>query len=245
MTQFSSSLLEIEFTAGVWTDVSAYYRLPVTLRFGRPTQFDDVGAGTMKVRLDNFDGRFMPDWFGSPYYPNVVKNKRIRWKVAKAGTTYTRHLGWIQAWEPHFPDGSTFSAYVDVTSVDALGLLAQRKLHSSIAELALYAGRRDGTTADAYEAYGLSRGTYLFCTNVSNDTNALQGNAVTYAKAPALSFGSDSVITAGPTIVVNTNSNDQTCTTKMAIQATPINIQFMFLSPNNKAPNTTTNYTFF
>jgi hypothetical protein len=245
VTQFSSGVLEIEFTAGVWTDVSAFYRLPVSLRFGRATQFDDVGAGVLKVRLDNFDGRFMPDWFGSPYYPNVVKNKRVRWKVTKAGVTYTRHRGWIQAWEPHFPDGSTNSAYVDITSVDALGLLAQKKLHSSAAELALYAGRRDGTTIDAYEAYGLVSGMFLFCTNISNDATAGQGFAVGVLRAPALSFGSDRVITSGPTIEVTTNSLDNSCTTRLSIQATPINIQFMFKSPNSHVSNVGANYTFF
>ncbi|MCL5460091.1 hypothetical protein M3M33_15750, partial [Loigolactobacillus coryniformis] len=82
------------------------------------TPFEDIGAGVLKVRLDNYDGRFMPENQGSPYYPNVLPGKQIRFKLTKSATTWTRFVGSIQAWEPKFPESSIARAYVDITAVD-------------------------------------------------------------------------------------------------------------------------------
>lgn len=96
-------IVEVEFTAGVWTDVTAYVEQgsSIQIRKGRTTQYDKVQAGTLSLTLENDDARFTPKMAvlkdgttANPYYPNVVPRKRIRVRHS-AGT---RFLGYIDGW---------------------------------------------------------------------------------------------------------------------------------------------------
>lgn len=233
MTRFDSSTLEIEFSAGTWTNVTGYYRTPLRIRFGRANQFQQTGAGVMKVRLDNFDGRFMPFNFGSPYYPNVVKSKRIRFKVTKGATTYTRHLGWIQAWEPKFPNESTRAAYVDVTSVDSLGLLALRKLRSNWSEHALYTARNASTHGDVWEAVGVANGYAALMTNLSPDSGAAAAAAAYVGDWPLLKFVQDDDVDCGQVVEVDSSSTGLSDKTSAGIQTGSLNIQWLMKCPTD------------
>ena len=244
MTQFTSATIEIEFTAGAWTDVSPYYRPPIRLRLGRPTMFDDVGAGVLKVRLDNFDGRFMPDSMASPYWPNVVKSRRIRLKVTKAGTTWTRHVGWIQAWEPHFPSGSTSDAYVEITSVDALGLLAQRKLRSNWTEQLLKRARDLSVEGDAWEPIGQVNGLYAYMQNFTENGGHPGPIATNFIDAPPLSFGSDELTSIGMVARVSSDSSRHSCSTGAQFPTGNKSIQFLYKAPNQHVPDITIPFTF-
>jgi len=238
MAAFAGGVLEIEFTAGVWTDVSAYYRTPVKLKFGRATPYEDTGAASMTVRLDNFDGRFMPDFMGSPYYPNVVKGKRVRWKVTKSAVTYTRHLGWIQAWEPHFPTESTNDAYVDITSVDSLGLLAQKKLKSNWTEKTLWYARANSLHVDAYEASGQVNGYAAFMTNYSPDAGKGTPGALYGSSSPLLTFTNDPAVSCGPVVQLNSSADGHTCGTSCGIQTGSLCISFLLKVPNDVVSGT-------
>jgi hypothetical protein len=171
VTAFTSGTLEIEFTAGSWTNVSAYYDLNqgVRIEHGRKTEFDDVQPATLTVFLWNDDGRFMPELPSSPYYPNMVEGKRIRWKVSILGVTYTRFTGWIQEIQAAFPSSNTVGSQVAIFAVDALGLLGQRKLRSNATERALYNARNAGTWCDAFEFPGSANGLGNAGTNYSTD----------------------------------------------------------------------------
>lgn len=197
--------LEVELTPSTWTDVTQYvsYRSgPVTIRQGRPTEYDDIAGGVMSFALWNDDGRFMPGNMGSPLYPAWGKGKRVRWTVTKDGTTYTRFLGWIQAIAPEYPGTSTVDAIVQVTATDALGLLAQRKLRSNFTETMLWRARLDACAVDSYEAFGQTSGLYAYLTNYSNDTARQTPSTATNATLPNLSFTSDQDMSIGGVVNV-------------------------------------------
>ena len=242
MSAFSSCTIEVEFTAGVWTDLTGRLRMPVTIKRGRPTPFDDVAPGTLKVVFDNHDGALMPESLASPYYPNVTKMKRIRFKVTKSAVTYTRFFGWIMAIEPKFPGSSLADARVEITAVDGLGLLAMKSLHSWWTEQALYRGRVDGTVIDAYEAIGDVAGQYAFLTNWSEDASPGTSTALNFSGAPPLSFSTDNIMATGPIVITAPDSSDHSCTTKAGLQASPLNIQLFFRSPRDHTPSTSTLY---
>lgn len=124
-----STTIEIEFTDGVWTDVTSLVNVSssaITRKVGRSTQLDTISAGSLSFTLDNPNGTFTPDNPLSTYYPNVVEGKRVRWKVTEASTTYTRFTGWVTQWVPEI-DGASASV-VNVNATDALGHLSTRQV---------------------------------------------------------------------------------------------------------------------
>lgn len=120
----TATLVEIEFTAGVWTDVWSSV-------VGDSTEIDVLNAdvGTLDLDLDNADGRFTPDNPTSIHYPNFVEGKRIRVRVTKSATTYPVFVGRIETITPDYPSEPTQSK-VHVAAVDLLGDLARILLPS-------------------------------------------------------------------------------------------------------------------
>jgi hypothetical protein len=233
VTGFASGVVEIEFTAGVWTDVSAYYDLNSSVEFhpGRPTEFDDVNSTQMTMVLWNDDGRFVPENGGSPYYPNMVEGKRIRWKVKKGGVTYTRFTGWMVDIEPSFPTDNTVGSQVTITAIDSLGLLGQRKLRSNATERALYIARNAGTWCDAYEFPGLPNGILNGGTNYSTDPTPGVGSGNLHATDPPASFGLDPDASIGPVCKITPNNNGDSSHPIVAFQPNPLIVMFMIRMP--------------
>lgn len=244
MTQFSSGALEVEYTAGNWTSLNSRLRMPVSIRRGRATLFEDVGASVLTAICDNDDGDLMPDLIGTTGYPNVVRGKRLRWKVTKSATTYTRFLGWIQAIEPSFPGGSLADARVKITATDSLSLLAQKKLHSNWTEQNLYQARLNSVEADAWEPAGQINGFFAYMSNYTENGGHPGSSAVYVINSPALSFGTDSLSSFGSTINVAPDSSDHVCCTWPGISTGSLAILFMFKSPSVHTPNTSIPYTF-
>jgi hypothetical protein len=118
--------VEVEFTAGVWTDVTSYV-LPggVTFRRGRSNEADTIQPGTISFALWNTTGRFTPSNPGSPYYPNVLVNKRVRVSAVHSAVTYRRFVGYVDAWVERFGDGAVVPV-VEVTATDYLKILARK-----------------------------------------------------------------------------------------------------------------------
>lgn len=154
--------IEIEFTAGVWTDVSADVArdVGVTRMFGRVREGEDVGPGSCDFTLKESTGKYVPDNPVSPYYPNVVERKRVRFTVTK-GSARVRFLGYIASWRPVLPaGGSAADGYVEVTAVTFDGI-ASRPLWSAWTERALM------TAADGVFVFTGGEGkTGEACTNV-------------------------------------------------------------------------------
>lgn len=119
----AGSKLEIEFTPGVWTDVTADMEPdPLTIKVGRTSEFSAPSVGTLDgIRLNNATGRYSPlcqvlvDGTPSPYWPNVLPRKRIRYSNTPMGT---RFVGNIKGWPP-FVDADG-RAWVVMTGTDAL-----------------------------------------------------------------------------------------------------------------------------
>ena len=117
----TSVIVAVEFTAGVWTDISTSVKGDsIEIRVGRQDAASDSQPGVLTLELDNIDGTFTPDNPTSTYYPNFVEGKRIRVQVVKSATTYTRFVGRIVALEPDFPAVPT-QAVTRLTAVDSLG----------------------------------------------------------------------------------------------------------------------------
>jgi hypothetical protein len=177
--------VEIEFTASVWTDVTAYVSAEskVTGRFGRSTEFDDVGPSTCTLVLRNDDGRFTPDSAGSPYYPDVIEGRRIRVTVIQSDTfgftgltaayaaapdtlwpglptdptadgVYPLFTGSILSWEPNYAGGMLSNGTVTVTANDALATLALHTFDSRWVEETRALARTAATWADVYVLKG-------------------------------------------------------------------------------------------
>lgn len=126
---------EIEFTSGVWTDVSEWVAADVESvgSFGRPTRFEDVAASTWDTTLRNSDGRFTPGNPNSPYYPNVAKGKNVRVSVTYSGQTYPRFYGQIAGISmPAIT--SAEDATVRVQCADVMATLARKTLLSPFVE---------------------------------------------------------------------------------------------------------------
>lgn len=124
----SAVLVEIEFTAGAWTDVSSLVKgNSLEIHVGRDSAASGIQPGTLDLDLDNSDGRFTPDNPLSTYYPNLVEGKRIRVRVTKSASTYVRFVGRITSLVPDFPMEPTQSV-THVAAVDLLGDLARTKL---------------------------------------------------------------------------------------------------------------------
>jgi hypothetical protein len=129
--------VEVEWTPGTWTDVTAWASDAQSGSFGRATEFDDVSAGVWNLVLRNDDGRFTPDNPLSPYFPNVVENRRLRITMnPPTGGAYVRFLGYITSLEPSFPDEGGFSGIVTVQAADLLAVLNRQSMRTGYVEQA-------------------------------------------------------------------------------------------------------------
>lgn len=228
--------LEIEFTPGVWEDMTPYlcYRSgPIRIRQGRATRFDDITPALLSFDLWNDDGRFMPENTASPHYPHVTKGTWVALVVIKGGVEFTRFVGPISAIQPEFPGESTNTAIVGIVATDALGVLAQRKLRSNITEISLWRGRTDAVACDAYEASGDTSGLAAYLTNYSTDAAAGAPEVAFLATDGALSFGTDNDVSIGGVVIAN---SQQTSKTIAVIQANHLQIRLHFKGPGSQTP---------
>lgn len=134
-------IVEISWTtdafdpAPVWVDVSAYVMMDspggLTITRGRSDQYSTVSGSVANFVLDNQDGRFTPERAASPYYPNVVNEKRVRISVTDGVTTWRRFYGFIDVMTPSWSPGG-FHSVVNVTCVDWFKFLSKARLRNII-----------------------------------------------------------------------------------------------------------------
>jgi hypothetical protein len=152
--------VEVEFSAGVWTDVTDYWDAgrPVTITAGRGSERDRVEPGRMSgLWLDNTDGRFTVGNPSSPYWPGVRSGVRIRLRVVldgdepptdagaynavrgydddggydeAGGPEVSRFLGRVDGWPLSWSDNAE-TCWVSVSAVDVLGDWATAKMPAS------------------------------------------------------------------------------------------------------------------
>jgi hypothetical protein len=118
---------EVEFTAGVWTDLSSRIRLTGTEQIeaqlgGRVHEQDRISAGVCTLYLNNHDRALDPTHEGSTFWPNVRPLKQARLTCTYASTVYPVFRGFIEAWTPRWQPKE--DAYVHVRLVDGFKKLA-------------------------------------------------------------------------------------------------------------------------
>lgn len=237
-----TSALEVELTDSVWTDITDYLNLgsgSLTIRQGRATPYDEISPGVMTFSLWNDDGRFMPENATSTYYPNWTKHKRVRWKVTKSSVTYTRFVGWIQSISPEYPSDTINGSIVNVTAIDELGLLSQRKMRSVFTEICLWRAANDTVNVDVYEASGKTTGNVAILTNYSEDSGAQSGNRAFSGQNSPLSFSSSNDVSFGDIV---SSSGELTNTTLNNFQASPLQVVIHIKLPDSQVPAASTYY---
>lgn len=108
MAVFPTRALEIEFDAGVWTDITAYVSA-ISSRRGRNRESGAFETGRLIVTVQNSDRRFDPDHATGPYYGKLRPNRRIRWRETYSAVTYPIFVGYIDriAQVPGGPNDAT------------------------------------------------------------------------------------------------------------------------------------------
>lgn len=192
--------VEIEFTAGVWTDISADVEPdPFTIRKGRSSEFSAPAAGTLDgLRLNNTTGVYTPlsqvlvdGVTPNPYYPNVMPRKRIRYSNTPSGV---RFLGYIKGWPPFVDQDGT--SWVIISATDRQDQLSRIILTTPIAqEIAASVPARYwpmGDTVGSSSALELAGGSPLTMSGATNpvafgSAGPLSGDGTSVTFAPSAS----------------------------------------------------------
>lgn len=110
---------------GTWTDVSQWVRR-VDVDRGPSRETGRFPAGSMRVQLDNRDGRFSPANLAGPYVAGgasqVQADVRVRLEATWAGTTHNVFCGYTEDWQDEFP-AAGYDAVTTLTALDPLTLL--------------------------------------------------------------------------------------------------------------------------
>jgi hypothetical protein len=154
-TPFTALSVSIAFDGSTFVDVSQLLTPdPVTLRFGRATEFDDITPAVASLALWNDDGDLTPDNPDSPHFPNVTEDKQIQIVVRRGARGWRRFIGWIRSIEPEFPTNYTAGSKVRITAVDDMGLLARFPLITLWATAARFYASVTGDRWDAFRVAG-------------------------------------------------------------------------------------------
>ena len=115
----------------IWTDLSA--RLTkVTTKRGKTYELDTAQALEHQFEFLNADGFLDPTNTASPYSPFVIPLRQYRLQVVFNTVAYTVSSGYIEAWPQTWNLHGTYGR-VQVTAIDALGVLSQIPLSSCLA----------------------------------------------------------------------------------------------------------------
>lgn len=125
--------IEIAFNAGVstpaasrtWTDVTAFVLLDsgIDITYGRGDWRSTADANTVRLTLNNSDGRFTAGRTGSPYYPNVRLGRPIRVTATAGGVSSVRYLGFVDEWPLDWPAQVGTFATAEITASSRLAWL--------------------------------------------------------------------------------------------------------------------------
>jgi hypothetical protein len=82
----------------VWTNITSWCQWPAEISFGRPDQFSDVEPATLRMAINNNDGRFTMGKTDGPYGANIQPGVRIRVTLTLNAVAYARFDGHVDAW---------------------------------------------------------------------------------------------------------------------------------------------------
>lgn len=110
----------------VWEDITGDVRGPLVIDRGRQRDIDEFRAGTIRMLLDDPDGKYDPTNTSSPYYGNVQPVRQVRVTLTANGAEYLAFRGYIENWPSDYGDG--FLATVEIEAVDGFAILANQDL---------------------------------------------------------------------------------------------------------------------
>jgi hypothetical protein len=126
--------LEIEFTPGVWTDVTADvdFAAGIPITRGRNSVASQPSVGSMVFQLDNSTGKYTPlrqvladGVTAHPYWPNLLPRLRCRYSNTPAGV---RGVMYVKGWPPQLENG--VRGIVTIVAYDRLKYLSKVNLKS-------------------------------------------------------------------------------------------------------------------
>lgn len=104
--------------SATWVDVSSYLRDRIWIKRGRQNERDEFETGRATLTLLNTDRRFDPNNASGPYFGDVKPMAKIRIGATWSGTDYWRFTGYVESWDPQYPEGGL--GYCHLECVDAL-----------------------------------------------------------------------------------------------------------------------------
>lgn len=129
MAILPTKILEIEFDAGVWTDVTADL-VAVNTRRGRNRESGAYEPGQKVFTLRNDTRKYDPDNSAGPYYGKLRPNRRARWRNTYNAVTYPTFLGYIDRITQVYGGPNASTAQFQVT--DIFKLLNRAELPVSV-----------------------------------------------------------------------------------------------------------------
>lgn len=137
-------ITEVQFTAGVWTDVSSWLKLPLSTGRGSSRVRSPViryDAGTATARLNNTDRRFDPTNLAGPYVSGgrtqVQPMRPIRIRATWSAVTYPLFSGYVDQWDVQWianpGGGSQGYSVTAVLASDGFKVLTNKKRSPTIA----------------------------------------------------------------------------------------------------------------
>lgn len=169
--------VEVAFTTGpddpspAWVDLTSRVRISesIDISRGRQDEFSTCQPGHCSLTLENIDGALTPGRSASPYYPNVIPNRRMRVKYVDPNTGAVQYLfdGFVEEWPTAWPTGQDTFATSRITALDFLSRLGRAgALNSVIVQTVLL----DSPTA--YYVLGEAQGA-----TSAGDSSGVAGNA--------------------------------------------------------------------
>ena len=143
MSTLPTYKIEIAFNAGpttpaasrTWTNVTQWvlFGSGIDIDYGRGDWRSNADANTVRLTLNNSDGRFTAGLTSSPYYPNVKIGRPVR-VTATLGTASTRVVGFIDEWPVEWPATVGTFATATISASSRLAWLGNRAELRSIIE---------------------------------------------------------------------------------------------------------------
>jgi hypothetical protein len=118
--------------AGLWTDVTADLRSPISITRGRGDEASTVGPSSMSVKLANDAGKYSRLNPTGPYYGLLNKNTPIRTWIDFGAGPELRYTGFVSEWPPR-QQGGDVDQHIQVTAAGVTRRMQQGKtLRSAI-----------------------------------------------------------------------------------------------------------------
>jgi len=129
MATLPTRKLEVEFDAGVWTDITADM-VDVQTRRGRNKESGAYEAGTMTFTVRNDTRKYDPDYAAGTYYGKLRPNRRARLRATYSAVTYDLFLGYIDRISQVYGGPNEATAEFQVT--DGFKILNRVELPESV-----------------------------------------------------------------------------------------------------------------